>query len=155
LPQYYERARVRPLSAEEMLAAIREATGTTAANRLAGKPMSEGATTEYFARYFGEPTTGRGDFQSSLQAHLFLNNSGNLRQMLYPRKGNLTDELVKSKDPWPVRVDRLYLSVLTRLPRPEERERFVAFLTLDPRPEPLVQDAIWALVNCAEFRFNH
>ncbi|MCI0683255.1 MAG: DUF1549 and DUF1553 domain-containing protein [Gemmataceae bacterium] len=155
LPPYYERARVRPLSAEEMVAALREGTGTNAANRLAGKPAPEGATSEYMARYFGEPTNGRGDFQASLQAHLFMNNSGNIRQMLYQRKGSLSDELAKSKAPWPDKVDRLFLTVLTRLPRPEERERFVAFLTSEPRADQLIQDAIWALVNCAEFRFNH
>ena len=84
-----------------------------------------------------------------------MNNSGNIRQLLYQRKGSLSDELVKSKDAWPEKVDRLFLTVLTRLPRPEERERFVAFLTSEPRADQLVQDAIWALVNCAEFRFNH
>jgi hypothetical protein len=155
LPMHYERGRVRPLSAEEMIAALREGTGTNAADRLAGKPAPEMATSEYMARYFGEPTDGRGDFQASLQAHLFMNNSGNIKQLMYQRKGSLIDELVKSKDAWPEKVDRLFLSVLTRLPRPEERERFVAFLTSEPRADSLVQDAIWALVNCAEFRFNH
>ena len=157
MPQYYERARVRPLSAEEMLEALREASGTNAANRLAGdkKQGYGGDTLEYFARYFGEPTNGRGDFQASLQEHLFLNNSGNVRQLFSQRKGSLTEELMKSKDAWPEKVDRMFLTVLTRLPRPEERERFVTFLTSEPRADSLLQDALWALVNTAEFRFNH
>lgn len=155
IPQYYQRGRVRPLSAEELQEAMREATGTNAANRLAGKPAPEMATSEYMARFFGEPTNGRGDFQASLQAHLFMNNSGNIRQMLYQRKGSLTDDLLKSKDAWPDKVDRLFLTVLTRLPRQDERDRFVSFLTTEQRADALVPEAIWALLNCAEFRFNH
>ena len=30
-----------------------------------------------------------------------------------------------------------------------------AYLTADPKPEPLVEEAIWVLLNCSEFRFNH
>jgi hypothetical protein len=155
LPMYYERARVRPLSAEEMLASLREATGLNASIRLTGGKLPADASSEYMARFFGEPTTGRGDFQASLHAHLFINNSGNVRQLIYQRKGNLADELLKSKDPWPERVNRMYLTALTRLPTAQERDRFVSFLTAEPKAEPLVQDAIWVLLNCAEFRFNH
>ncbi len=156
LPLHYQRARVRPLSAEEMLEAIRQATGTHAANAQGGQKQGYGGDTlEYFARYFGEPTNGRGDFQASLQAHMFLNNSGNIRQLLYPRKGNLVDVLTKSKEAWPDKVDYLFLSVLTRLPRADERDRFIKFLTAEPRPDAVVPEAIWALLNCAEFRFNH
>lgn len=156
LPQYFERGRVRPLSAEEMLETLREATGTHAANKLGGQKQGYGGDTlEYMGRYFGEPTNGRGDFQASLQEHLFWNNSSNVRGLISQRKGNLADDLLKSKDAWPERVDRMYLSVLTRLPRQDERDRFVSYLTTEQRPESLVQEAIWVLVNSAEFRFNH
>jgi hypothetical protein len=52
-------------------------------------------------------------------------------------------------------VDRLFLSVLSRPPKAEERKRFVMHLTADPKAEPLVEEAIWVLLNTAEFRFNH
>jgi hypothetical protein len=150
LPVWFERSRVRPLSAEELLAAMSTATGFA----VTGEKMG-GDTMEYFRRYFGEPTNGRGEFQGGLSEHLFLNNSENLRRLIYPRKGNLADVLLKSKDPWPARVDRLFLSVLTRLPRTEEREKFVAYLTSDKKPDALLNEAIWVLLNTAEFRFNH
>jgi hypothetical protein len=44
--------------------------------------------------------------------------------------------------------------VLTRRPTPTERKKFVEHLTSDKQPGPLVEEAIWVLVNCAEFRFN-
>jgi hypothetical protein len=150
LPKWYERARVRPLSAEELLAAVRTATGFDAS----GQKLS-GDTPIYFLRYFGSPTNGRGEFQGGLSEHLFLNNSDQLRRMLVPRKGNLADVLLKSKESWEKRVDRLFLSVLSRPPRPAERVRLVAHLTSSPKPEPLIEEAIWALLNTSEFRFNH
>ncbi len=151
LPKAYQRARVRPLSAEELLAAIRTATAFDASGGKIG-----GDTLEYVARYFGEPTDGQGDFQGSLGEHLFLNNSGNIRGMISRRKGNLAETLATSKDLLETRVERLFVSVLTRPPKPEERERFVAFLNTGKKNNELPwEDAIWVLLNCAEFRFNH
>src|SRR5262249_11439923 len=101
------------------------------------------------------PTDGRGDFQPNLSEHLFMNNSSQLRQVIQRRKGNLADQLLSSQAPWDEKVDRLYLSVLSRLPRPEEKQRFVAHLTAKPDAGPLVEEAIWVLLSCSEFRFNH
>jgi hypothetical protein len=150
LPAWFERARVRPLSAEELMASLRTAVGPDA---YAAKSVKENF--EYFVRYFGEPTNGQGEFQSSLAEHLFLNNSPQIRAMAQQRKGNLADTLITSKAPWEERVDRLFLSVLSRPPRPEERERFVKHLASDAKMTPaLVEDAIWVLLSCSEFRFN-
>lgn len=150
LPRWYEQARVRPLSAEELLAAIRTATALDAA----GVKASDDAM-PYLLRYFGEPTNGRGEFQGGLSEHLFLNNSEQLRRMIQRRKGNLADAVLTSKEPKDQLVDRLFLSVLSRPPGAEERKKFVAHLTSGGKPETLVEEAIWVLLNTAEFRFNH
>jgi hypothetical protein len=153
MPKWFERARVRPLSAEEMIAVLRQTTGyDTEATK--GKPIGNAAE-EYILRYFGDPTNGLGDFQGSLDEHLFLNNSSQVRQLIQRRKGNLADTLLTSTDPWEARVDHLFLSVLNRMPKLEEQKRFVAHLTSDPKAEALVEEAIWVLLNTAEFRFNH
>jgi hypothetical protein len=150
LPVWFERARVRPLSAEELMASIRTAVGPDA---YALKAVNENV--EYFVRYFGEATNGQGEFQSSLAEHLFLNNSGQIRAMAQPRKGNLADTLIASKAPWDEKVDQLFLSVLSRPARSEERERFVKHLSSDAKMTPaLVEDAVWVLLSCSEFRFN-
>jgi len=75
--------------------------------------------------------------------------------MIRRRKGNLADALIDSREPWDKRVDRLFLSVLTRLPRADERGKFVKYLTSDKKPDALVEEAVWVLLNTAEFRFNH
>lgn len=150
LPRWFERARVRPLSAEELLAAIPVAAGQPASFKHGGD------TIEYFTRYFGEPHDGQGNFQGSLFEHLFMNNADNVRRMLSASKGNLADTLQRMKAPTAEKVDRLFLSVLSRSPSAKERERFVLHLSSDAKMTPaLIDEALWALVSCAEFRFNH
>jgi hypothetical protein len=152
LPVQYERARVRPLSAEELIASLGVATG----NGVDWAAKSQDATSEYMLRFFGEPNDGQGHFQGSLAEHLFLNNSGSIRRLGQARKGNLADALLTSKQPWPARVDRLFLSILSRTPTAAERDRFVKHLSSDAKMAPaLVEEAIWVLLSCSEFRFNH
>jgi len=150
----YERFRLRALSAEEMMTALRAASGADAP-AADGKPAPTGNLSEYFVRYMGNLTDGRGEFQGSVSERLFMNNSGQIRQMLQRRKGNLADQILSSSDPWEKRLDRMFLSVLGRLPRPQEQEKFVAHLKGAAKPDAAVEEAIWVLVNCGEFRFNH
>jgi Protein of unknown function (DUF1549)/Protein of unknown function (DUF1553) len=153
-PRFYNRARVRPLSAEEVIVAVATVTGLAEAeNKTGERKLPQGAEI-YFVQMFGEPSDGRGDFQANLSEHLFMNNSSHLRQMIQRKKGNLADVLLSSTAPWEERVDRMFLTVLNRLPREEEKKRFVAHLTSKPMADPLVEEAIWVLMNCAEFRFN-
>jgi hypothetical protein len=152
LPSWFERARVRPLSAEELLASLRVATGFPVDGfKNSGDPMP------YLLRYFGEPTDGQGNFQGGLAEHLFLNNSPQIRLMVQPRKGNLADTLLATKAPWEEKVERLFLSVLQRMPSATERQRFVQHLSSgNAQTAPaLVEDAVWALLASSEFRFNH
>lgn len=151
LPKYFDRARIRPLTAEEIMASLKTATGYDPNAKQGGDAVG----TEYFLRYFGEPVNGQGDFQGSLSEHLFLNNSGNVRDFVSKKKGNLTEELLASTEPWEQRVERMFYAVLSRPPTATERERFVAHLTRDPKADPLVEEALWVLFNLSEFRFNH
>ena len=60
------------------------------------------------------------------------------------RKGNLHDTLLTSKVSWEEKVDRLFLSVLSRPPSAAERQRFVKHLRSDAKMTPaLVEEAIW------------
>jgi hypothetical protein len=151
LPTWFERARVRPLSAEELLAALVVSTEFPKDGfKGSGDPMV------YFLHYFGEPTDGLGNFQGSLSEHLFLDNSSQIRMFAQQRKGNLTETLLTMKAGWEEKVERLFLSVLSRLPSAAERQRFVKHLSSDAKMTPaLVEEAVWVLISCSEFRFNH
>ncbi|MFO0823997.1 MAG: DUF1553 domain-containing protein [Gemmataceae bacterium] len=152
LPKHFERARVRPLTAEEIVTVLRTATALPPDPKTGNKPPTPD---DYFMRAFGEPMNGLGDFQGSLGEHLFWNNAEQLRTFARRKKGNLADDLLTSTAPWEKRVERMYLSVLNRPPKPTEVTKFVEFLKSDPKPEARVEDAIWVLLTSSEFRFNH
>ena len=66
------------------------------------------------------------------------------------------ETLATGKGTWDEKVERLFISVLSRPPSAEERQRFVQHLSRDPAMAPaLVEEAIWALLASSEFRFNH
>ena len=64
--------------------------------------------------------------------------------------------LLQSGRPDPELIDEIYLATLARLPRPEEKQKVVDYLTQkkDARPEAF-QDLLWAMVNTKEFLFVH
>ncbi len=152
MPKFYERARVRPLSVEELLASLHVATGLGVESALKSVPSKD------MLQYLGQPTDGQGTFQGSLSEHLFLHNGDTFRGLCRPNKDNLPDRLLKSTDGWKAKVDQMFLSVLSRIPTSEERDRFVSYLnveTKDPKAAAQrMEEAMWVLVSCSEFRFN-
>ena len=158
LPRWFQQARVRPLSAEELIDSWRVATGFETSLKPDAKkkdgrfsPIDGG----YMIRFFGQPNTGTGDFQGGLHEHLFLSN-GPVSQLIVISPGSLSDLIVKSTAPWNERLDRLFLSLLNRPPTDAERQKFSEFFSADEKMNPdRLRDAIWALMTCSEFRFNH
>ncbi|MFM8274045.1 MAG: hypothetical protein ACKODX_17180, partial [Gemmata sp.] len=80
------------------------------------------------------------------------------RGLCRPNKGNLPEKLLGGSEDWSAKVERLFLSVLSRPPTSEEKDRFVKYLTADAKdPKASAQrmeDVMWVLVSCSEFRFN-
>ncbi len=158
-PKWYERAKVKPLSAEQLSAAWRVAVSyhkvdSKLKERLDKGEWSYPLTSGYVLRFFGKPSNGEGHFQGGLHEHLFLNNGG-LSKLFSRNKGGLYHTMLESKEPWEQKVDRLFLSILSRYPDDAERAHFVKYLSADERPDDRVREAMWALMTCSEFRFNH
>jgi hypothetical protein len=56
------------------------------------------------------------------------------------------------------RIDTLFLSTLSRYPEPAEREaimKIVRVAASDAERQQALGDVLWALLNSAEFTFNH
>jgi hypothetical protein len=159
-PRFFQRARVRPLSAEELVESWRRATGYDAWIEASGKKKDggrmHGLTFDYVRSYFGEPNNGVGDFQGGLHEHLYLNN-GEINRLMVQDKGSFLESLAKSEEPIESRVERLFLATLSRRPSEEERTRFADFITpMDKqKTHEAIREACWALLTCSEFRFNH
>lgn len=159
MPVWYERARYRPLSAEELFESWLQAGGYNDVLKTTGKEMESrfnvrGFTWDYMRRFFGRPNDGMGNFQGGMQEHLYLNN-GQVHTLVSKEKGSLYDHLMTSESPWEERVERMFLQVLSRRPTPEETGKFVAHMSAEDDQRNRVHEAIWTLMSCSEFRFNH
>jgi hypothetical protein len=150
-PLWFERARLKPLSAEQMFDSLRVAAG--AETKSSGS--SSGNSLDSFIRVMGDPTSGSGVFQATLNEHLFMSNNAAVRQIIQARKGNLADAVAAKDKPVEDRIDRLFWSVLSRPPRDAERQKFVEHMKSSGKAEELAEEAVWVLLNSGEFRFNH
>lgn len=159
LPQWYHRARFRPLSAEELFESWVLVSGydkvlAHSDQQPDGRLRYRGITWDYLRNAFGQPNDGVGVFQGGLHEHLYLNN-GQVRQLISTRPGGLHDLLLTSEQSWQERVERLFLQVLSRRPSEAESAKFVQFLSAEDDASGRLHDAIWTLMTCSEFRFNH
>lgn len=158
-------ARLKALSPEQLAFSLMQATGHVEAEwKSLGAKATEASVyaklveharpiIRAFAGTAGQPE-GQ-SFQATLDQALFLRNGGTLRAWLAPKPGDLTDRLNKITDEKAL-ADELFLSTLTRLPTPDEREAVVQSLKDRPKDRAAtLQDVTWALLTSVEFRFNH
>lgn len=111
-----------------------------------------------FVRLFGgqagQPQT---EFYATADQALFLENDGGIRSWIRPNGNNLCGRLSKLTTSEEI-ADQLYLSILSRRPQPEEKNKMVSFLSEAESPKEkiaVIQDLAWALLTSVEFRFRH
>ena len=166
-PQWFAAARTRPLAAEELIESWRLATGFEEAEKASGKKIEikdvkesrfRPLGTGYLLSFFGAPNSGVGDFQGGMHEHLYLNN-GPLSSLINAGKGSLLEALLRPETPIEERVERLYLTILNRRPTAAEQAKLKSYVSSggsnSGSPNEQWQNAIWALITCSEFRFNH
>lgn len=106
----------------------------------------------YFGAGAGQPQT---DFFSTADQALFAANGGSINSWVARGGESVTGRVIEQTDPI-VAAEELYLGVLTRLPSDEETKEVVVHLAnRDSDKAIAVQELVWALLNSAEFRFNH
>lgn len=159
----YTVALLKPLTPEQLVWSLMQATGLTDAERQAlGKNATEATlyarlspNTTPFVKTFGGAAGKTEEFDARLEQALFLANGATVRGWLTPRTVNLIDRLSRQTNPDAL-AEELYLSVFTRLPDAEERKEVGDFIGRGGRDRTsTLQDMAWALLASAEFRFNH
>ena len=163
-PRWFERGRTRPLSAEELAETWRVATNYAAVDAKTAERLDKGdrfypLTSGYHLTAFGKPTDGTGDFLGGMQEQLYMSNGG-ISKMFGNNAGGLLHTLAEAKKEasWKERVELMYLTILSRRPTTDESNKFVELFESMPdqnRPHDAVKDAMWVLMTCSEFRFNH
>jgi len=109
----------------------------------------------FVAFYGAAPGQPQGDFFSTADQALFAANGDAINAWVAPAGDNVTDRVAKQKDPRAA-AQELYLAVLTRPPSEDEASEVATYLAHRTSDKAAAaQELVWALLNSAEFRFNH
>jgi hypothetical protein len=161
--RFYSHYLPKRLPAEVLLDAISQATGVP--DRFEGYPVGLRAiqlpdplVDSHFLRLFGrsERVTACACERSgevTLPQLLHLQNGEATGQKVRSAQGRLEQRLAAKVPPAEI-VDELFLSTLSRPPKPAERARVEGLLKGADAGEVL-RDLFWALMNSKEFVFNH
>jgi chorismate mutase len=111
-----------------------------------------GTFVAFYGAAAGQP---QGDFFATADQALFVANAGSINSWIVPASDNVTERIVKQQD-FRAAAEDLYLNVLTRMPTDAERADVEKYLKDRTKDKPVAaQELVWALLNSAEFRFNH
>jgi len=162
--QNYARAYPRRLSAEVMLDAIDQVTGTT--EDFSGLPrgmrtiaLPDESVGSYFLDVFGRPARETAcecerPREANLAQALHLLNSSDIQNKVGAPPGRLAG-LLKAKASDAVIADELYLAALGRSPKESEARAVLDYVAKQPDRKVGFEDAFWAILNTKEFLFNH
>jgi hypothetical protein len=161
----FSRAYRRRLPAEVLLDAVNDATGVP--DTFAGMPPGSRAIQAWsykigsqFMDAFSRPNPSSDppcerDLQMSVVQSLHLMNSKALQAKLSNKTGRARQFADSGKSPDEI-VTELYFTTLSRPPTDEELKLALAvFSAKDATRQTATEDVFWALLNSAEFVFNH
>ncbi|CEF49283.1 unnamed protein product [uncultured bacterium] len=159
LQYFFAVARVRPLTPMQLALSLRLAT-TDQSRFAALKPdevekqlEAQESSARGFASTMDYPTE---DFQVSVTEALLFSNSARMSQEFLTDGGDrLVGRLKGLKDRKEI-IDTAVRTVLSRVPLPDEVSLMDSYLKQrEDRPVEACRQLVWALLTCAEFRFNH
>ena len=110
-----------------------------------------GVFVRYYAAGAGQP---QGDFFATADQALFAANGGTVLGWLNPSQDNVTARIIQAKSPQEA-AQELYLAIANRFPSDSEIEDVAHYLEQRKDRRAAAIELAWALLNSAEFRFNH
>jgi hypothetical protein len=162
--KYFSHAQLRLLTAEQLLDAISQVTGSS--EKFAGLPLGtraaelpDGEFYHRFLRTFGQP-------QRSSACECERESDSTLTQALHLIGGRVVHNKLRADDGRVQRLassnmlpnevlDELYLAALSRFPNSDERQVGLNHLESATERRAAVEDLTWALINSKEFLFQH
>ncbi|KLU03952.1 Translation initiation factor 2 [Rhodopirellula islandica] len=161
----YAHATIRRVPAESLLDCICQVTESP--EKFSGLPLgsravqiSDGATSNYFLTTFGRSARAtvcdcEATTDPSLSQALHLLNGSSVHNKIVG--GGLIKRWMNDEKLEPIAVlDRIYRRALSRDPSPEERESVKTLLAEEgAKPQAVMEDVFWAVLNGREFVFNH
>ena len=120
--------------------------------------IADGNTANYFLTTFGRASrttvcSCEVKIDPNLSQALHLLNGNTLQTKI--EEGGVVKKLLKEGQTSEQIIRQLYLRCFSRAPTKEELTKLNDFLTPDAKPEQVLNDLFWSLLNSKEFVFNH
>lgn len=160
-PESFACMAIKSFTAEQLYDCLAEATRRRESGQqfaqFAGASSFDPGRQAFIAR-FQAPTQGATEFQSGIPQALTMMNGALVADATDLSKSDLLVALDAPFFTVDEKIEVLYLSTLSRLPRDDERQRISSYLaaggpTGDARKA--LGDVLWAILNSAEFVLNH
>ena len=173
-PRLFSRMSVKGMTAEQLYASIAQAVGTHETFEESQRGRFRGATTRArFIDEFSDSNSAPTDRQTSVLQALSLMNG----ELINDATGLQSSRTLAGILDYPGfdnsrRIEALFLATLNRRPRPEELDRFVAYVDSQTAGDvskaeeqenkfqtearnKAISDVFWTLLNSSEFSLNH
>jgi hypothetical protein len=120
--------------------------------------IADGNTANYFLTTFGRASrttvcSCEVKTDPNLSQALHLLNGNTLQNKI--EDGGVVKKMVKSGKNRDEVIENLYLRCFSREPTEKEKKGLEAFFDGDAKPEQVLNDIFWSLLNSKEFVFNH
>jgi uncharacterized protein DUF1549/uncharacterized protein DUF1553 len=150
--RYFSYADTRPLTPEQLIACLTDALGLVDGQ---GVAKDKGGLLRQFRQRFGdEEMADRGVFQGTIPQALMIMN-GAMPNGEIGRVNNRLDKILKQVAEPESRLDRIFLTVVCRLPSARERATYLPYVKSNGAKKEPYEDVFWVLLNSSEFLFNH
>lgn len=149
---------VKPMTAEQLYDSLIVATNAHKSGRSGWEQaeVQRHAWLQTFVQTFG---TDEGDesssFDGTIPQALMMMNGALVKDAVSTKPGSYLHQLLTGKGTDNYKIQRLYLSALSRMPNKAEIAAAQRFLSSSQDPQVVYQDLFWALLNSNEFIFNH
>ncbi len=159
----FSHAAIRRIRAEVLLDCISQVTETQ--DKFPGLPrgaravdIADGNSSTSFLTTFGRATrtsvcSCEVKIDPNLSQALHLLNGNTVQNKL--QQGGVVKKLLKEGHSKEDVIQELYLRCFSRKPTPAEVAKLAAFFKAEEKPEQVLDDVFWALLNSKEFVFNH
>jgi len=159
----FSKAAIRRIRAEVLLDCISQVTETK--DKFPGLPrgakaveIADGNTETYFLSTFGRASrTTVCSCEVKVEPNLFqalhLLNGNTVQRKI--AEGAVVKKLLAQHETPDQVIEALYLRCFSRPPTEEEKTKLKTFLKDDAKPEQVLDDVFWSLINAKEFVFNH
>lgn len=166
--RYFARIPLKPLTAEQLYDCLSTATGRNDLGQHVDAPMQLSTASNVdrfsdpgraaFLAQFRTSIDQRTEYQAGIPQALTLMNG----RMIASATSEAPKGILKSLSaPFfndAMRIEKLFIAVLTRKPTAEEKKRYEEFFGNQPdavNKNDLLGDVLWVLINSAEFTMNH